>query len=300
MVIMRALLLLAGATALWAQADLETLLRRISEEAEVFRRRAPQALAEETLQQKAVRSTPRFYPRIGAAAARPRPRAVQTRVIVSEYSLGLLRESGQEGVLHEFRKVISVDGRSVTSAAEARHALSLGLRSPDDRVRKRLLEEFQRYGLIGAVTDFAPLILLFTKRGIGNYEIALAGQNRVAGQLARVLDYRQTAGAQSLLIFQGRKVVRHSMQGKIFVRASDGLPLRVTLESSHQDGKHLFRDEAAVEYAVNPHGFLAPVSVVHRGFADGQQQVENIFGYGPFRLFTAATEIKFTETPPEP
>src|SRR5580698_2801494 len=50
-----------------------------------------------------------------------------------------------------------------TAAATARHSLALGLASADDHARKRMLEDFQKYGLATAVVDFGPLLLLFTK-----------------------------------------------------------------------------------------------------------------------------------------
>jgi hypothetical protein len=61
-----------------------------------------------------------------------------------------------------------------------------------------------------------------------------------------------------------------------------------------------FRNEAAVEYTMSAHGFLAPASVVHREYIDDEVQQENIFGYSPFRLFSADAEIKFTELPSNP
>jgi hypothetical protein len=55
-----------------------------------------------------------------------------------------------------------------------------------------------------------------------------------------------------------------------------------------------------VDYAQSPHGFLTPVSVVHRHLVDGQLLTENLYRYEPFKLFTADTEIKFTDLPDTP
>src|ERR1700689_3795442 len=67
---MRALALLFLASAAGAQT-LPEILSRVSEEAEVFRRVAPQVLSEETLTQRALKPPPRFHPRLGATAAQP-------------------------------------------------------------------------------------------------------------------------------------------------------------------------------------------------------------------------------------
>src|SRR5215469_18940431 len=87
------------------------LLSRVAEEAEILQQNAPKSLTTETLQQRTLLPPSRFRPRIGrtaiAAAAQPR---LQVREIISEYSVGTLKESDSHN-LCEFRQVISVDGR---------------------------------------------------------------------------------------------------------------------------------------------------------------------------------------------
>src|SRR5215831_14548802 len=104
------------------------LLSRVAEEAEVLQQNAPKALTTETLQQRTLLPPSRFRPRIGKAAVEPAKPRSQVREIVSEYSVGTLKESASRN-LTEFRQVISVDGRKVQSPESARHALSLGLKS---------------------------------------------------------------------------------------------------------------------------------------------------------------------------
>src|SRR5436305_15310397 len=107
---------------------LTDILSRVSEEAEVFRRVAPQTISEEALGQRSLKPPPRFRPRVGAGAtAAAPPPEYRTRTIVSEYSYSTLQDA--PGALHEFRQVISVDGRSIKTPEQARHALSLGLKS---------------------------------------------------------------------------------------------------------------------------------------------------------------------------
>jgi len=279
----------------WAQT-LPEILSRVSEEAEVFRHAAPQVLAEETLTQRAVKPPGRFRPRVGAAATKPRTPVRQSREIVSEYSFGFLKDTPAS--LHEFRKVISVDGHAVSSTEEARHSLALGMASSNDRDRKRMLEEFQKYGLANAAVDFGPLLLLFTKRQVDNYHFSLAGRDRIGAAQVQIVAYTQIAGPDRMLVFQGRRAIHQPIEGRIYARVPDGLPLRITITAGRKTGKHSFRDEASVDYVVNPHGFLAPAAITHRGYADDQLQVEDEFRYTPFRKFEADAQIKFT-APPE-
>jgi hypothetical protein len=281
------------------QPTLPEILDRVAEEAEVLEQNAPKALTQETLEQRALMPPPRFQPRIGqAATVTPKPRLV-VREIVSEYSVGTLKESDSRDLL-EFRQVVSVDGRKVQSVEHARHALSLGIQSPDDRIRKRMLEDFARHGLVDVATDYGLILLAFTKRGLANMQLKLAGEARVGAEVALVFSWRQTSAAGGELEFFGNQAVRRPLQGMLYVRKSDGLPLRVRAWAEHQDAKRMIRDEAAVDYALSPHGFLMPASVVHRHLVDGQLKTENLYRYEPFKLFSADAEIKFTEVPDTP
>jgi hypothetical protein len=47
------------------------------------------------------------------------------------------------------------------------------------------------------------------------------------------------------------------------------------------------------------HGFVVPVAVLHRHMVDGQLQTENQYRYGPFRLFTADTQVKYPPSAPQ-
>ena len=94
--------------------DLPSLLSRLAEEAGVFRHAAQQILAAESLQQRVM------APVRGKANFRTR----QSR---SEYMIGVLREAPDHP--HEFRQVVSVDGKPVAGSEKARHALSPGVES---------------------------------------------------------------------------------------------------------------------------------------------------------------------------
>lgn len=260
--------------------ELPGLLRRVAEEAETYGRMAPRAIAQETLRQSALAVEGRF---------RPQTRH-RVREIVSEYGVGELKEA--PGVPHEFRRVVSVDGRRVADGKGARQALTLGLTSADERARKRMLEDFSRHGLAGAVSDLGPLILLFTRRRLEDYEFRALGTGAVGAERVHVIGYRQTRGNQSVTVFEKRRVVRKPLAGELWVRP-DGVPVRITLTAGREEDGAAVVDTAAVEYVPHPQGFLAPASAVHRRLEGGRVVVENRFSYTRFQVFKADAEIQF-------
>ncbi|MFB3829561.1 MAG: hypothetical protein ACE15B_22510 [Bryobacteraceae bacterium] len=252
-------------------------LARLSEEAEVFRSAIPQTVSEETLSQKAWEE----------------PGRLRTRQLVSEYSIALL----PDGFLHEVRQVTSVDGRQVRNPGKARETLVRGLRSPSDRTRNRLLDELRRYGLSEPAADVAPLLLLFTKRRLPEYAFEAAGEAVIGAEKTEKIRYRQKAGSQSVMVRQDRRAIHQPLEGEIYCRKGDGLPLRITLRGARQVRGRSYEEVFSVDYAMTPHGFLAPVSAVHRGYTGGQLRVENHFQYKRFQKFAASAEIKFSEVP---
>ena len=292
-----AFLALAGIPCAFSQPTLPQLLSRVAEEADVFRQNAPKALSQETLEQRALMAPTRFHVRAGPAP--PPALRVQVRQLISEYSVGALKNSAS-GDLVEFRQVISVDGRGVQSAESARHALSLGIQSADDRLRKRMIEEFAKHGLVDIATDYGIILLAFGKRGLEHMKTSLGGETRVGADAARAILWEQTSDAGAELEFRGRTVNRRPMRGTLWVREPDGLPLRVEAMAESVEREHIFRDEASVEYVLSTHGFLTPVSVRHRHLVDGKLLTENLYRYEPFKLFAADAEIKFTEIPDPP
>jgi hypothetical protein len=285
-----------------AQSSLPDLLSRVAEEAAMLQQNAPKSLTREVLVQRALMPGSRFRPRIGkkATAVAPPPRQL-VREIVSEYSVGTLKESVVQN-LTELRQVISVDGRKIQSPERARHALSLGITSPDDRIRKRMLEDFARHGLVDIATDYGIILLAFSKRGLENMKVELAGEEQVGADAAWVLNWQQTSPDAGMLEFLGNQASRLALQGRLLVRQSDGLPLRIQSWSEHDQASRKVRDEATVDYIQSAHGFLVPASVIHRHMVDGQVITENLYRYEPFKMFSADAEIKFTEldTPSPP
>jgi hypothetical protein len=277
-----------------------SLLERVSEEASIFQQNMPKALTQETLEQRSLMPPSRFHPRIGKAATEPQKPRLRVREIVSEYSVGALKDSASTDLV-EFRQVVSVDGHPVQSQETARRALSLGMQSADDRIRKRMLEEFAKYGLVDIATDYGLILLAFTPRGLDNMTLQPAGEAQVGAETALVFAWKQNSTAGGELEFHGRQSAHRALQGTLWIRKNDGLPLRIRAWAEHPDpARHQIRDEATVDYVQSPHGFLTPVSVVHRHLVDGQLVTENLYRYDPFKLFSSDAEIKFTEVPEPP
>ena len=279
--------------------NLRPLLARVAEEADAMAHNITSALTTETLEQRGKLPSPRFHPRIGAAAASVPPVRSVVRQIVSEYTVGALKETGSPD-LHEFRQVISVDGKPVRSENTASRSLAEGMQSPSDRARKRMLEQFAKYGLVDIATDYGLILLAFTRREWPNLEFGPSEEARLGTDAAVVVAWRQLSTAAGALEFHGRKAVHESLAGRLWMRKSDGVPLRIEAWAELQDGQHRVRDQATIDYVMSSHGFPAPVSVVHRHSVDGEVTAENLYRYDAFRMFSANADIKFTTEPPEP
>jgi len=299
MVLLLAVFLAGPAAVPAASAGKDEILARVAEEAEIFQQSIPNALTQETLEQRAIMPPSRFRAPIGPPPAEAPHPPLPTRPVVSEYSVGTFRETNSLD-LHEFRQVVSVDGRSVQPVEDARHALSLGVHSEDDRIRKRMLEDFARYGLVDVASDYGLILLEFNKRGQENLDIQTGPAANIGAETALTLLWKQKSDVGGQLEFDGRRTVRQPLQGILWVRESDGLPLRVEAWAEYTNHKHVIRDRATVDYIQSPHGFLTPVSVVHRHFMDGQLVTENLYRYQPFKKFSSDAEIKFTEVPDPP
>lgn len=292
----RLAVLLALAVALRGAGETQAMIARVSEEADVLRRAAPSIVGHETLDQKARKAAPRFHPRIGNDAKAPPPVVWQDRQIVSEY--GFISFPGDDVTLHELRRVLTVDTHPV-SDKKSEDSLARIISLKDDQRERELLKEFQKYGLTSAVTDFGPLLMLFTPRGIEHFEFSLKGPAALGGAQALVFRYAQIDGAELLSIFENKgrdgkgKTHRLKVQGELWVRAGDYLPLRVTLAAGDGQGASAMREEATVDYTQSSFGVLVPSSVDHRELIGGQLMVQNSFFYSDFHKFGADAEIEF-------
>jgi hypothetical protein len=276
------------------QTPTQQMIARLSEEADAFRRIAPSLLGHETLEQKAHKPQPRFRPRVGKDAKAPPPVVWQDRQIVSEYGFAAFAGEAEES-LHELRRVISVDGRSVADSKKGEDSLAKIIALKDDQREKELLKEFAKYGLVGAAMDFGPLMMLFTPREIEHYEFALRGPQLLGATKALVFRYTQIDGPELLTVFEssGGKPHRMKVQGEIWVRQDNFLPLRITVGVGEGQGATAVREEGSVDYSPTPFGTLAPSSVDHKELRGGQLMVQNSFLYSDFHRFGADTDIHF-------
>jgi hypothetical protein len=246
---------------------LPQLLNRVAGQAEAFRKFAPTMLADETLNQRTRRAgTTGDY---------------ETHELVSVYAFGTLPAAPT--VIHEIRKVVSVDGKQVTSKAKAREAMTLGLHSEDDKLKKRLLEDFEKHGLRGAVTDFGQVILLFSARHQKDFQFEQAGEQVVGVDRALVLKYKQTGGAGGVMVFRGNGAEKQALEGELLIRETDGMPLKVTMSSTLNSKDGETKDSLEVNYVDSGMGCVVPSSVQHRELFKSEVLSENSFQYGPFR-----------------
>ena len=280
-----ALLVWLGTVSPAADAQLERLLAGLSEQAENFARKAPQLTAQETLRQLARKEGPKRKPHLTPTPKALPPVEYQNREVVSEYGWAAFKDA--PAALHEFREVVSVDGRPVRPSQEARTSLARALTSKNDGVKKRLIEAYAKTTLPGTATDFGQLILLFTRRRLPGYTFTWQGVGRVGADVIVRYTFEQTQVA--LDASRGRQGGRPSLRGTISMRVRDGLPLRITLETT-EDGETQVRDEGVVEYIASAHGVLVPVSVLHRQSRKGEMVVENRFQYSSFRTLTASSD----------
>ena len=271
---------------------------RISEEADAFERLAPQVLGKETLHQRALKPPSRFHPRVGAAAMGPPPPQWKEREIVSQY--GFTSFTNDPEALHELRQVTSVDGRKVEDEKKAQDALAKAITASDDERKKQILKQFEKYGLLGAATDFGQVLLLFTRRDLDRYEFTARGTQMLDGTRAAVFHYKQLDGPEALTLFEANRndqLRRLRIEGDIWVREDNYMPIRITLAASEGESGAGVREEATVDYAMSAYGALLPTRTLHRELHDGKLAAENKFVYTEFHKFGASSDIKFEVTP---
>ncbi len=291
---MRVLAVLLLASALRADEETQKMTARLSEEAEAFRKIAVQVLATEILYQRAQKPPSRFHPRVGAAAQGPPAVEWKERHIVSEY--GFASFDGSIGAVHELRQVISVDGRKIAETERAQDDLAKATVATDDARKKEMLKQCEKYGLVGAVTDFGQLILLFTRRELERYEFSMKSPQWLGGSRVLVFGYKQLDGPEALTVFEGNKsdrLRRLKVQGEIWVRPDTYLPIRITLTAHEGDAPASIREEASVDYAMTPFGALMPTATEHRELRGGKITAENRFTYSDVHKFGASSDVKF-------
>lgn len=235
----------------------------------------------------------RFHPRAGTALALAVGPRLRIREVQSEFSFGA-RHDAQSRNLFEYRQVLAIDGEEQQSQDDALKNLTRDLQSSTDRVRKHMLEQFARTGLVDVATDYALLLLAFTSEGQKQMRITPLGRGYIGADAALSFSWQQTGSQTGILEFHGQESVRRPLEGTLWLRECDGLPLRISSWMEYTDASsHRIREEATVDYDLSPHGFLTPASVFHRYLVNGDAITENLYHYDPFKLFTATSSISF-------
>jgi len=281
---MRGLMLLCFALMVRGDDSTQRLVKRLGDEAAAFQKIAPALVGRETLHQRAL-APPRFKMRLGDAAKQAQAADWKEHEIVSEYAFALL---GRQ--IHELRQVTSVDGKRVAGEAQAQDALAKLITANDDQRKKRAIEQLEKYGLRGAATDFGQILLLFSRGNIEGYEFTAAGPRLMGTVATQVFRYQQLDGPQALTVFRGKPgaaatTQRLSVQGEIWVREEDGLPLRITMTATDGSDDKTLREEATVDYAMSQFGTLLPVETTQRELRGGEEVAENKFSYRDFHRF---------------
>ena len=270
----------------------EKMKARVSEEAEAFQRLAPEVLGQETLHQRSMKPPPRFRPRVGNAVTTAPKTEYQERTIVSEYGFTAL--AGAD--LHEIRQVTSVNGKKIEDQKKAQDALAKAITANDDGRKKALLKQFEKYGLLGAVTDYGQALLLFTRRNLERYEFSTKGTNWLNGERVQIFGYRQLDGPETITLIEekNKDQVKHlRIEGELWVRKDNLVPVRVTIMASQGFNEDRVKEEASIDYAMSQYGALLPLKTEHRETRGGKIAAENNFDYLDFKKFGASSDITF-------
>src|SRR5579871_6675680 len=258
---------------------LHEALSRVAREASDFWHAAPTFLARETLKQKVIVTSPRDPSATQSGSDRRAPRA-KDREIVSYY--GFSAYSPAPEALHEFRCIISIDGKALLDTALAREKLRSVLDSRDDRSKRTLLGEFEILGLGSSAIDFGQLILLFTRSNLDKYAFEVRRAALLGADPATVIGFQQRSGPESLHISDAGKKLLSRLEGELWIRKADFAVLRISLTAVRTENKAEIRDEARVEY-MPAQGIVLPASVSYRRFVDGELRGENIYEYSDWQ-----------------
>jgi hypothetical protein len=262
-------LALVSAQALYAQPaqTLDSFLQKVAAAAARFPVTAIHYSARETLQQKAAApAKTKHGMRVGGSAAQPVH--LDQREIVSWYGFSAPRGAPQ--ALMEYRKP------AATSSADE---FLRELRAAGDREKEKLRQDFEKQGLHGAATDFGQLLLLFSKTKQSEYAFSLGSSERIGADQAQVIHFEQRTGDAALKIAEGRRRIKEPLAGELWIRESDGAPLRITLKALRRQGDREVRDEARVEYDSLASGVILPAAVVHRRFVNDEMAGEDVYRY---------------------
>jgi len=255
-------------------------LPEIARQASDFWHSAPDYMARETMKEKALTAQKRRL-HFRAKATEPAKPVMKEREIVSYYAISFF--NARREALHEFREIVSMDGKETTAEGSARAKLAAILESKDDGAKQALVEDFEKSTLSVAATDFGQLIMLFTRGNLSKYTFALKSRQQVGVDRALVIGFQQNAGGESLQITEPGRKVNQPLSGELWIRESDYLPLRITLTSTHLDEGDEIRDDATVDYLSRSRGVFLPAAITYRRYIKKTMVVENIAEYSDWQ-----------------
>jgi hypothetical protein len=266
------LIILFSAAAVSQNRDIQRAVReRVQQEATKFAQAGPQVQATETLEQTRLDEKKATRPH---RPKDPWPPLIHRKVI-SRY--GFIAIPGKS--LQEVRLVTSVDGKDAKQSAGTLNDLILNLSGADDAQRRKLLESFEKHGLRGVATDCTPMILLFAPDSIQRFEFAFQRTDKIGDTPATVYKYYQIDGPGTATIFAQGEAIHPKLEGELWVRTADQLPMRVTMVSEHEELGRKLHDVIAVDYGWANFGALLPQRVIHRQILGQSLVVEDDYRY---------------------
>ncbi|HUS06118.1 MAG TPA: hypothetical protein VMZ52_07480 [Bryobacteraceae bacterium] len=268
---------IAYSMAALAQSDegRKAALLRLVHEADAFAAKAPGILGKETLEQTTLDITRFMAGRRGDEAWPP----IFKRTIVSDY--GFLRLGPQE--VREIRQVLTVDGKPPKRKAKALDSIAQATQT-SDKERQKILESLERHGLRGVATDFGPVILIFASGHSDRFEILFNRIDTMDGEQMWAFKFAQVDGPGGMTIFERGRPIKQKLTGEIWFRASDYLPRRIILNSTHEGVKgEKLRDLSYIEYKMTDFGAILPARVVHQAFVGERVDVQDLFTYSDYR-----------------
>jgi hypothetical protein len=277
---MRLLACVALVTAAGAEPpQLHRVLARVTQEADAFYRSAHRIAGTETLRQTVGDGVRTSRGPRGAEVLLPS----RTTEIVSEYGFIAADEPGAP--IREVRRVLTIDGLPWNSR-RTRDADTLAdqIRATRQKDRRKSLERFEEHGLFGVATDVSQMLLLFARGGAAKMELVYDRDEPSGphGTLV-VFRYNQLEGEEGVTIYEGDEVVKKKSMGELWVRATDLVPVRVTMNSVREVNDEALRDVLEVRYDMGPFGFVLPSYARHQQFAGGEVIVTTEYTYTSFR-----------------
>jgi hypothetical protein len=266
-------------------ARLDQALAALAAAAARFLDSAPRFGAHETLKQKAI-VTPR-QPSAPDGGNAPAAARSKDRQLLSAYALcGTLRSQA----LREVRVLYDIDGKTILAPEKAWGELKDAALVNVSR-REELGAEFERESLGDTAVDFGQLLLLFQKANLSKYHFAVKETEMIGADQALAISFEQQSGVASLHLNEAGKKSRSPLEGEIWVRSADYLPLRIVLRADRDMKKVRIRDEARVDYELHQ-GALLPASVSHRRYLNDQLRAENVYQYSEWRTLETIPNLK--------